>query len=239
MSCDSTQLITIKKAYKGGVQSTMNYNKKISNAIISRLPKYYICLNELKENGTVKTSSKEISEKTNIPAGQLRQDLNNFGGFGLQGYGYDVKFLHDKIKKIIGLNKTYNIIVIGGGNIGQALANYADFESYGIYIRAIFDINPKLIGIEVRGIKIYDIDYLGEYIEKNSVDIAVLALPANKAKHIANRIISYGVKGIWNFSHTDLTVPNNVVIENVNLTDGIMTLLYKINQNYDVNNMYK
>lgn len=216
----------------------MNYSKKISNAIISRLPKYYICLNELKENGIVKTSSKEISERTNIPAGQLRQDLNNFGGFGLQGYGYDVKFLHDKIKKIIGLNKTYNIIVIGGGNIGQALANYADFESYGIYIRAIFDINPKLIGIEVRGIKIYDVDDLSEYIEGNPVDIAVLTLPANKARHIASKIVSYGIKGIWNFSHTDLIVPPNVVVENVNLTDGIMTLLYKINQNYEIHNVY-
>ncbi|MEA4973424.1 Redox-sensing transcriptional repressor Rex [bioreactor metagenome] len=216
----------------------MNYTKKISNAIISRLPRYYMCLGELNESGTIKTSSKEISEKTNIPAGQLRQDLNNFGGFGLQGYGYDVKFLYNKIKKIIGLNKTYNLIIIGGGNIGQALANYADFEAYGIYIRAIFDINPKLIGIQVRGINIYDTDYLGEYIQKNPVDIAVLTLPANKAKHTADRIISYGVKGIWNFSHIDISVPNNVMVENVNLTDGIMALIYKINQTDKVQDMY-
>lgn len=208
----------------------MNYSKKISNAVISRLPKYFICLSELKDRGIIKTSSKEISEKTNIPAGQLRQDLNNFGGFGLQGYGYDVKYLYSKIKKIIGLNKTYNLILIGGGNIGQALANYASFESFGIYIRAIFEINPRLIGMEIRGIKVYDIDYLGPYIQSNPVDIAVLTLPANKAKQITHKIISYGVKGIWNFSHTDINAPKDIVVENVNLTDGIMTLLYKINQ---------
>jgi len=208
----------------------MNYSKKISNAVISRLPKYFICLGELKDSGIIKTSSKEISEKTNIPAGQLRQDLNNFGGFGLQGYGYDVKYLYGKIEKIIGLNKTYNLIIIGGGNMGQALANYASFESFGIFVRAIFDINPKLIGMEVRGIKIYDLDCLRSYIQNNPVDIAVLTLPANKAKQIAQKVISYGVKGIWNFSHTEIIAPKDIVVENVNLTDGLMTLLYKINQ---------
>lgn len=220
----------MKQVEKGGVKSAMNYSKKISNAVISRLPKYFLCLGELKESGTTKTSSKEISEKTNIPAGQLRQDLNNFGGFGLQGYGYDVKYLYSKIRKIIGLNKTYNLILIGGGNIGQALANYAEFESYGIFIRAIFDINPKLIDMQVRGIKIYDLDYLGSYIHNNPVDIAVLTLPASKAKVVAQKVISYGVKGIWNFSHTDINAPKGIVVENVNLTDGIMALLYKINQ---------
>ena len=216
----------------------MSYNKKVSNAIISRLPKYYLCLRDLKLNGIKKTSSREISERTNISAGQLRQDLNNFGGFGLQGYGYDVDFLYNNLQSILGLDKIYNLILIGGGNIGQALANYSNFESFGIYIDAIFDTNPKLIGINVRGIPIYDIDYLREYTENNNVDIAVLALPSQKVKEMADKIISYGIKGIWNFSHTDIDIPDHIVMENVNLTDGLMTLLYKFNQALSVSNFY-
>ena len=207
-------------------------NNKIPNAVIKRMPKYLRCLGELYDSGIKKTSSRELSERANVTASQLRQDLNNFGGFGLQGYGYDVCFLYNEIKKILGLNRIYNLIIIGGGNIGQALANYTEFEKRGIFIRAIFDVNPRLIGMEIRGIKIYDIDTLETYAVKNSVDIAVIATPGRAAQSVSERIIKLGIEGIWNFSHTDIKTNLNAIVENVNLTDGIMTLLYKFNQIY-------
>lgn len=207
-------------------------NNKIPNAVIKRMPKYLRCLGELYDSGIKKTSSRELSERANVTASQLRQDLNNFGGFGLQGYGYDVCFLYNEIKKILGLNRIYNLIIIGGGNIGQALANYTEFEKRGIFIRAIFDVNPRLIGMEIRGIKIYDLDMLETYTVKNSVDIAVIATPGRAAQSVSERIIKLGIEGIWNFSHTDIKTNLNAIVENVNLTDGIMTLLYKFNQIY-------
>lgn len=206
----------------------MEKDKKISIAVIKRLPRYYRYLGDLLNNGITRISSKDLSQKMNITASQIRQDLNNFGRFGQQGYGYNVEFLHDEIKKILGLGKTYNLVIIGAGNIGQALANYVNFKNRGFNFIGIFDINPRLIGLTIRGLEIMDIDKLEDFLTKNKVDIAVLTLPKNNAIKVSTIIIKCGVKGIWNFSHVDLKTPEDVVVENVHLTDSLMVLSYKL-----------
>ncbi len=208
----------------------MNNERKISAAVINRLPRYYRYLGDLLENDIVRISSKELSVKMNITASQIRQDLNNFGGFGQQGYGYNVEYLHSEIKKILGLDKVYNLIVIGGGNIGQALVNYTNFEKRGFVITAVFDVNPRLIGMTIRGVEVYDIDEMENFVKDNKVDVAILTLPRSQASAVANNLAVLGVKGIWNFSHVDLNLSEDVKVENVHLTDSLMTLLYKINE---------
>ena len=203
--------------------------RKISSAVVNRLPRYYRYLGELLESGTDRISSKELSEKMNITASQIRQDLNNFGGFGQQGYGYNVEYLYNEIKKILGIDKPYNIIVVGGGNIGQALVNYTNFEKRGFVIKAVFDINPRLIGMTIRGVEVRDVDKMEEFIKNNKIDVAILTLPKAQAVETADNLAKWGIKGIWNFSPVDLDVPEGVSIENVHLTDSLMTLIYKIN----------
>ncbi len=203
-------------------------DKKISLAVIKRLPRYYRYLGDLLDNGITRISSKDLSVRMNVTASQIRQDLNNFGCFGQQGYGYSVEFLYTEIKKILGLDKTYNLIIIGAGNIGQALANYVNFQKRGFNFIGIFDVNPRLIGLNIRGLEIMDIDKLEKFLSVNSIDIAVLTLPKNNAVKVCQTIIECGVKGIWNFSHVDLKTPDDVIVENVHLTDSLMTLSYKL-----------
>lgn len=210
----------------------MENEKKISTAVINRLPRYYRYLGDLLESDITRISSKELSVKMNITASQIRQDLNNFGGFGQQGYGYNVEYLYNEIKKILGLDKLYHLIVVGGGNIGQALVNYTNFEKRGFVITAVFDVNPRLIGMTIRGIEVYDIDCMEEFLKNNKVDVAILTLPRSQAAKVANDLANWGVKGMWNFSHVDLQVPEDIVVENVHLTDSLMTLLYKLNELY-------
>jgi len=208
----------------------MNNERKISSAVINRLPRYHRYLGELLESDITRISSKELSAKMNITASQIRQDLNNFGGFGQQGYGYNVEYLYNEIKKILGLDKVYNLIVVGGGNIGQALVNYTNFVKRGFVITAVFDVNPRLIGMTIRGVEVYDVDRMEEFIKNNKVDVAILTLPSSQAAKVASDLASWGVKGLWNFSHVDLDLPEDVIVENVHLTDSLMTLLYKINE---------
>lgn len=204
-------------------------DKKISLAVIRRLPRYYRYLGDLLENGITRISSKDLSRRMNVTASQIRQDLNNFGCFGQQGYGYNVELLHAEIKKILGINKQYNLVIIGAGNIGQALVNYMNFQKRGFNFIAMFDINPRLIGMTIRGIEIYDIDTLESFLKTHPVDIVVLTLPKNNAVKVSQIIIECGIKGIWNFSHVDLKTPPDVVVENIHLTDSMMTLAYKLN----------
>lgn len=204
-------------------------DKKISVAVIKRLPRYYRYLGDLLNVGIVRISSKELSEKMNITASQIRQDLNNFGGFGQRGYGYNVEFLYNEIKKILGIGKEYKMIVVGGGNIGQALVNYTDFENNGFKIVGVFDVNPKLIGMTIRGIEVYDADKMESFIKNNDIDIAILTIPKAQAKATAKKLVECGIKGIWNFSPMDLELPKSIAVENVHLTDGLMTLIYKTN----------
>ena len=206
--------------------------KKISSAVIRRLPRYYRYLGELIESGVQRISSKELSARMKVTASQIRQDLNNFGGFGQQGYGYNVKFLYEEIGKILGLNQKHNIIVIGAGNLGQALANYVKFEKLGFVITALFDVNPALEGVTVRGIKIHMLDELEDYCKDHVVDIAALTMPKEKADAIANRLVNLGIQAIWNFAHVDLDlIDKDVVVENVHLSDSLMQLSYNIVKN--------
>lgn len=205
--------------------------KKVSLAVIKRLPRYYRFLGDLLNNGITRISSKDLSNKMNVTASQIRQDLNNFGCFGQQGYGYNVELLYKEIQNILGLNKTYNLIIIGAGNLGQALINYSNFEKRGFKFVGIFDINPKIIGTTIRGINVMDISKLPSFLNQNTVDIAVLTVPKNNALDITKILTENSIKGIWNFSNMELKVPENVIVENAHLTDSLMTLTYKFNEN--------
>ena len=205
--------------------------KEISQAVIRRMPRYYRYLGEMLEEGVERISSNELSSRMNVTASQIRQDLNNFGGFGQQGYGYNVKFLYEEIGKILGLNQKHNIIVVGAGNLGQALANYVKFEKLGFVIIALFDVNSALVGKEIRGIKIHMLDELEEFLKEHEVDIAALTMPKSKADAIANRLVDSGVHVIWNFAHVDLELTEDVVVENVHLSDSLMQLSYNIVKN--------
>ncbi len=202
--------------------------KEISQAVIRRMPRYYRYLGELLDDGVERISSNELSSRMKVTASQIRQDLNNFGGFGQQGYGYNVKYLYDEIRKIMGMNRKHNIIVIGAGNLGQALANYVKFEKRGFVIIGLFDVNPALKGVSVRGINIRMMSELEEYVKENQVDIAALTMPKGKADEVANMLVDSGINAIWNFAHLDLELPEHVVVENVHLSDSLMQLSYNI-----------
>lgn len=202
--------------------------KEISQAVIRRMPRYYRYLGELLDEGVERISSNELSAKMRVTASQIRQDLNNFGGFGMQGYGYNVKYLYDEIGKIMGVDQQHNIIVVGAGKLGQALANYIQFEKRGFVIIGLFDVNPALKGISVRGIKVRMLEELEAFLEENQVDIATLTLPKEQADEVANMLVGLGINAIWNFAHLDLELPGHVVVENVHLSDSLMQLSYNI-----------
>ena len=190
--------------------------RKISRAVISRLPRYYRYLGDLLEAGVERISSSDLSKKMHVTASQIRQDLNNFGGFGQQGYGYNVKYLYTEIGKILGLDRSHNFIIIGAGNLGQALANYASFERSGFILKSLFDVRM--------------VDELEDFLKNNDIEIAALTLPKSKAIEVADILVDNGVKGIWNFAHTDLSLPKDVVVENVHLSDTLMKLSYNLCQ---------
>lgn len=202
--------------------------KAISKAVISRLPRYYRYLGDLMENGVERISSNELSKKMCVTASQIRQDLNNFGGFGQQGYGYNVKYLRDEIGKILGLDRSHNMIIIGDGSLGQALAKYQSFERSGFVLKGLFDVNPSLKGTSIRGIRILMIDELETFLKENEIEIAALTLPKAKAIEVADLLARSNIKGIWNFAHTDLNLPEDKIVENVHLSDSLMKLSYNI-----------
>ena len=204
--------------------------KQISKAVIKRLPRYYRYLGELLEDNVERISSNDLSKKMRATASQIRQDLNNFGGFGQQGYGYNVKYLYTEIGKILGLDIVHPMIIVGAGNLGQALANYVEFEKRGFKLVGIFDVNPVLEGIAVRGIEIQMISDLPFFMKENNIEIAILTLPKNKARDMAEILIENGIKAIWNFAHIDLDTPDDVIVENVHLSESLMTLSYNLSQ---------
>ena len=204
--------------------------KEISKAVVKRLPRYYRYLGELMEEKVERISSNDLSKKMRVTASQIRQDLNNFGGFGQQGYGYNVKYLYTEIGKILGLDIVHPMIIVGAGNLGQALANYVEFEKRGFKLVGIFDVNPVLEGIAVRGIEIQMISDLPFFMKENNIEIAILTLPKNKARDMAEILIENGIKAIWNFAHIDLDTPDDVIVENVHLSESLMTLSYNLSQ---------
>ena len=199
----------------------MEKKKNVSMAVIKRMPKYYRYLGELVKNDVDRISSKELGEKIGFTASQIRQDLNNFGDFGQQGYGYNVKELHNQIGAILGVGKEYNAVLIGAGNIGQAIANYSRFTDIGLGITAIFDANPKLVGMRIRDVEIKDIDELKGYLEENHIDMGILCVPRINAQKVCDVLVNGGVRGIWNFAPIDLHVPETVKEENVHLSERL------------------
>ncbi len=206
----------------------MEETKKISSAVIRRLPRYYRYLGELIESGVQRISSKELSDKMKVTASQIRQDLNNFGGFGQQGYGYNVKYLYDEISKILGIDRTHNMIIVGAGNLGQALVNSGDFAKRGFLIRGVFDNNSALKNKKIGALNIRMMDELTDFIRDNEIEIAALTIPKQAAKDVAKLVVDAGVKAIWNFAHTDLNLPEDVIVENVHLSESLMRLSYTI-----------
>lgn len=202
--------------------------KGISQAVIGRLPRYFRYLGELKDEGVERISSQDLSELMNVTASQIRQDFNNFGGFGQQGYGYNVEFLYQEIGKILGLNKTHHLIIIGAGNLGQALGNYMNFERRGFILKGIFDKNPALYGKKVREIEVQPMEKIEGFVQENDIDIAVLTIPKTSAVEVAEVLVANGIKAIWNFAHVDLNVPEGIQVENVHLSDSLMKLSYNL-----------
>ena len=206
----------------------MPEEKKISMAVIRRLPRYFRYLQDLIKLDIKRISSRELSERMGITASQIRQDLNCFGGFGQQGYGYNVEFLFNEISKILGVDKRFSCVIIGAGNMGTALANYENFKKRGFDILAVFDVDPDKIGSKVNGIDILSMDSLEDFAKNNKVDIAMLTVPNRYVTEVAERVTSSGIKGIWNFSPLELRLENGAVVENVHLSDGLMVLGYRL-----------
>lgn len=204
----------------------MEKKKNISMAVIKRLPKYHRYLNELLNNDVDRISSKELGEKIGFTASQIRQDLNCFGDFGQQGYGYNVRALSNEISKILGLDRDYDAVIVGAGNIGQAIANYTRFGQMKMNFTAIFDANPKLVGLRIRDVEIREIDNLNTYLEGKNTDIGVICVPRINAQKVCDSLVAGGVKAIWNFAPVDLVVPDDVIVENVHLSESLLTLIY-------------
>ncbi len=211
----------------------MDRENRVSITVIRRLPKYYRYLGDLLRRGINRISSQELSKMTGFTASQIRQDLNNFGGFGQQGYGYNVEELHGQLGKILGLDRGYNTVIAGAGNLGQAVANYKGFQDAGFKILALFDKNPKLIGLRIRDVEIKDVDELENYIRDNNVEIGIITTPKESAQDIADIYIKSGIKGIWNFAPADLKVSDDIIVENVHLNESLFTLSYFLNNQSD------
>lgn len=209
----------------------MKKDTKISNVVIKRLPRYRRYLKELQKKGVDKISSNEFSRLIGYTASQIRQDLNNFGGFGQQGYGYNVTALYNEISAILGLDQEYKMIIVGVGNLGQAIANYTYYYKAGFVVHGLFDVNPRLIGLKINDIEVMDYENLVEYVEENNIDIGIICTTKDNAQEVADKLCFAGVKGIWNFAPIDLEVPDYVAVENVHLSDSLHSLAYHMNRN--------
>ena len=205
-------------------------NTTISNSVINRLPRYYRFLGDLKESGYTRISSRELSEKMGLTASQIRQDLNCFGGFGQQGYGYNIELLQSEIAHILGLDKIKSAILIGMGNLGRAVTMHVNFESKGFKLTGLFDAKESLVGQVVKNLPIRSTDDLDEFCRENFPEVAILCIPKNAAEGICEQLIKLGVKGFWNFSHYDIAIKHpEIKVENVHFGDILMRLSYKMN----------
>ncbi|MBE6532308.1 MAG: redox-sensing transcriptional repressor Rex [Ruminococcaceae bacterium] len=201
----------------------------VSAAVIKRLPRYHRYLGDLIAAGRLRISSAELSKIMNVTASQIRQDLNCFGGFGQQGYGYNIKYLYGKISELLGVNEGYSAVIVGAGNLGRALASTRMFSRRGVNRLALFDIDESIIGTEIYGIKVYSVDELFDFCQREKVDIGVLTVPKEAAHAAAKTMAAAGVKGIWNFANMELSLDDDsVVVENIHLGDSLMTLCYEI-----------
>jgi redox-sensing transcriptional repressor len=211
----------------------MTKETQVSITVIRRLPNYYRYLGDLLQKGVNRISSQELSKLTGFTASQIRQDLNNFGGFGQQGYGYNVEELHKELGKILGLDREYKVVVTGAGNLGHAIANYRGFRNVGFNIIGVFDRNPNNPRFTVRDFEVNHIDELEDFIKENNVDIGIITTSKNIAQDVADVYVRTGIKGIWNFAPIDLVVPDDVVLETVRLSESLFTLSYFIKELVD------
>ena len=202
--------------------------KEISQAVIQRLPRYYRYLEDLMDQGIDRISSSDLSRRMHLTASQIRQDLNNFGGFGQQGYGYNVKNLHEEIAKILNIDREHPMIIVGAGHLGIALANYTSFRKRGFVIKGIFDSDPKLWGEDIGGLKVAPMEEIESVVKRDNIRLAALCIPKTAAVTVAAKLVSYGVDGIWNFAHVDLELPGHVITENVHLSESLMRLSYRV-----------
>lgn len=205
--------------------------KEISRAVIKRLPRYHRYLDELMEAGVERISSSELSHRMHVTASQIRQDLNHFGGFGQQGYGYSVDGLYNEISAILGLDKQYKMVIVGAGNLGQAIANHTYYYKAGFIVCGIFEINPRLIGIRMNDIEVMDYDNIVEFVEENDIDIGIICTTKDAAQEVADKLCFAGVRGLWNFAPVDIEAPKHVAIENVHISDSLHSLAYHMNRN--------
>lgn len=204
--------------------------KKVPEVVIKRLPRYYRYLGELQSQGIYRISSNALSQMMRVTASQIRQDLNYFGGFGQQGYGYNVKSLIEEIGNILGLNDNDTMIIVGAGNLGRALANHSSFEKRGFKLVGIFDNDKRVIGSSIRGIAVSPSEKLGDFVRENRVDIAILTVPSSAAHDMAKLLVESGIRGIVNFSYSELDAAESIPVENVHLSDTLMTMAYRIKE---------
>ncbi len=204
--------------------------KKISKAVISRLPAYHRYLKEIMDEGTERVSSEELSRRMHFTASQIRQDLNNFGGFGQQGYGYNVKNLHKEIGRILGADRPHNMILLGAGNLGRALVNYRGFAEHGFLFKSAFDTDENIIGKKISGLNILSDNDIKQYVKENEVDIAVITVPKEVAKELTSDLYRCGIRNFWNFAHTELELPADANVKNVHLLDSLLELSFEIGQ---------
>ena len=203
-------------------------NNKISKAVISRLPRYYRYLKELIDQGVERISSEELSRLMKATASQIRQDLNHFGGFGQQGYGYNVKSLYNEIGKILGVEEDHHIIVLGAGNLGRALVKYNGFSEHGFIFCGLFDVDESLWGKSVNGVKIHAISEAEEYVKTHNIDIAALTIPVDRAREMSVLLYQAGIRYFWNFTNIDLQLPEDAIVKDVHLLDSLLELSYRI-----------
>ncbi|MDO4383304.1 MAG: redox-sensing transcriptional repressor Rex [Eubacteriales bacterium] len=206
----------------------MKNNTRVSNAIIRRLPRYRRYLAELRNQGVKKISSNELSELIGYTASQIRQDLNTFGGFGQQGYGYSVEHLYTEINKILGLDREYKTVVVGVGHLGQAITNHILHHKFGFSIVGLFDVNPTVVGLAINGVQVQHSSELEQYVRDNDIDIGIICCGRENAQEVADTLIRGGVKGLWNFAPIDLDIPDNIAIEDVHLSESLHTLSFLI-----------
>ena len=210
------------------------HDSKISEAVINRLPKYYRYLSELEAKGTQRVSSSKMSSDMGLNASQIRRDLNCFGGFGQQGYGYQVDKLKNEIRKILGIGRRYTAVVVGAGNIGQALFKYRNFKDEGYDLAAVFDADMDVVNKKIEGITVRPISEMAEFVTKNQVNLGIITTPKQFAQQIADELVALGVKGIWNFAPVDVVARRGVSVENVHLSDSLFVLSYRMRTNEEI-----
>ncbi len=208
--------------------------KKVSASVVNRLPRYYRYLTEMDNSGIERISSKELSRRMNVTASQIRQDLNCFGGFGQQGYGYNVKFLKESIAKILGIDRGYTAILIGAGNMGRTFAINTKFESRGFKLIGIFDADPQKEGMKVAQLNVLPYSDVASFIMENKPQMAILAVPKDAMNRVAKELVGLGIKAFMNFSYTELSATEDIAVENVHLGDSLMRLSYKIAEKEDL-----